>query len=63
MEAMILNLLNGNLSDAKRQAKKFSWNKIYHYCWTRLEWSQTKSTCATYYLKTGKSFQAYCDAV
>ena len=62
MESMIQNLLNGNLKDAKRQAKKFAVGVITDYLHHDLGWTTTKSVAAADYLKTGKGFQEYCDA-
>lgn len=63
MQSMIDNLINGNLSDARRQAKRFSRDKIAEYMITRLGWSVEKAFHATVYLKTGVNFQAYCDSI
>lgn len=62
MKEMIDNLINGNLTDAKHQAKRFGLEKIAHYCRRELGWSNRKSAAAASYLKTGVGFQVYCDA-
>lgn len=61
MQNMIQNLLNGNLSDARGQAKRYSYDKINLYL-LELGWSSIRASAAAHYLKTGHGFQAYCDA-
>lgn len=58
---MIENLINGNLTDAKHQAKKYRRSKIYGHL-IEQGWSHSRATLAAHYLKTGEGFQAYCDA-
>lgn len=63
MNAMFDNFVNGNLSDAKRQAKRFSLWRIY---WAaQLRWSRTKAAAVAIYLKypNQRTFQKACDAV
>lgn len=61
MQNMIENLINGNLKDAKEHAKRKSGVDIFKHL--RSEgWSEAKAYAAASYLKTGKGFQAYCDA-
>lgn len=62
MQNMIENLINGNLKEAREQAKAKSLHKIAQFCRLGLNWSPTKSYYAAHYLKTGEGFQAYCDA-
>lgn len=61
MQTMIDNLVNGNLTDAKRQAKKFGKLAIAKHL-REIGWSADKSGKAARYLKTGEGFQDYCDA-
>jgi len=61
MKTMIENLINGNLTDAKQQAKKYRRSKIYAYLMAQ-GWSHTRAILAANYLKTGEGFQAYADA-
>lgn len=61
MKAMIENLINGNLTDAKSQAKKYRRSRIYAYLMGQ-GWSHTRAILAANYLKTGEGWQAYCDA-
>ncbi len=59
---MIDNLINGNLKEAKQQAKRFSEGKIRFYL-IDLGWSVVKSTLAASYLKGNQSaWQDYCNA-
>ena len=62
MESMINNLINGNLTDAKKQAKKFSYKAIVRYCMKDVMWSQSKSVYAAMYLKKGVMWQLFCDS-
>lgn len=61
MNTMIENLINGNLSDARKQAKRFSLNGIAR-AMMELGWSEPRAAFAAHYLKTGLGWQAYCDA-
>ncbi len=62
MNQMIANLINGNLTDARKQAEKFSQDRIYRCCMEEWEWSESKSHAAAVYLKTGEGWQRFCDA-
>lgn len=62
MQTMIENLINGNLTDAKKQAKRFALHKIVDALQNDFGWSLDKAYKAASYLKTGQGFQAYCDA-
>ena len=59
---MIDNLINGNLSDARRQAKRKSGLAIIGYLREEMGWSHERAFWAANYLKTGRGFQAYCDS-
>lgn len=59
---MISNLINGNLTDAKRQAKRFSELAISVHLTHSHGWSDERALAAAHYLKTGEGFQAYSDA-
>jgi hypothetical protein len=61
MESLINNLINGNLTDARRQARRFSQGKIVKAL-LQFQFSEVKALRAALYLKTGEGFQAYCDA-
>lgn len=63
MQTMIENLINGNLKDARRQARGKGMMRIATYLRLELGWSLHRATAAAYYLKTGEGWQDYCDAV
>jgi len=60
MKSMIENLINGNLSDAKRQAKRYGFMKIKNAC---VEYGMTegKANVTAWYLKGLCSFEEYCN--
>ena len=62
MQNMIDNLTNGNLAAARRQARRYSLERIAMHCITMLGWTHEKAIAAASYLKRAGSFQAYCDA-
>jgi hypothetical protein len=57
MKSLIENYINGNLSDARKQAKKYSQSKIRE---ALLEYgfSELKAALVAAWLKTGAGFQA-----
>jgi hypothetical protein len=61
MNSMIQNLINGNLTDARHRAKRFSLRAIVHHLHIECGWSVKRSNYAAVYLKTGTGFQLYCD--
>jgi hypothetical protein len=61
MKTMIDNLINGNLKDAKRQAKRFRQADIMQYCLDN-GYSFEKSVAMAMYLKNQIDNQQYCDA-
>ena len=62
MKTMIANLINGNLKDARRQAKQFSPGAIADYLREECGWTRTRAVLAADWLKTGEGWQEYCDA-
>jgi hypothetical protein len=62
MKTAFENLENGNLSDAKRLARRYSVFRLATYAQLRLGWSCRKALAAACYLKGENTFQAYCDA-
>jgi len=62
MNTLLENLLNGNLKDAKQQAKRFGMFKIAGAA-RALGYSRNKAIMAAAYLKGRATFQAYCKAV
>lgn len=61
IERIIDDLVNGNLTDAKEQAKNLSRPKIKQFC-LDFGWSENKAEAAANYLKGKITFQTYCDA-
>jgi hypothetical protein len=64
MEDMINNLINGNLSDAKRQALKYSVKKMKEYLMEELGWDALKAFRACRYLKfpSQHTFNLWCES-
>jgi hypothetical protein len=62
MSALIENLINGNLTDAKEQAKRYGFWAIARSAQTYFG-SRNKAIMAAAYLKGRVTFQSYCDAV
>ncbi len=62
MNSLIENLINGNLDDAKRQAKRFAGTAIILAMLEDYGFSHEKALRAAQYLKGDCSFQVYCDA-
>ena len=62
MQKVFDNLINGNLEDAKRGAKRYSGKKLCAYATEELGWTFAVSCAASGYLKNALSFQSYCDA-
>jgi hypothetical protein len=58
------NLVNGNLTDAKQQAKRVSYAALKLALVSGSGWSESKATAAASYLKnaSNETFQQYCDA-
>lgn len=62
MQSLVTNLINGNLTDARKQAERFSLRAIIHNLHIECGWSVKKSNYAAVWLKTGNGWQLYCDA-
>lgn len=62
MNALIENLINGNLTDAKEQAKRRDFWDIARAAQSYFP-TRNKAVMAAAYLKGRVTFQAYCDAV
>ena len=58
----IQNLINGNLTDAKNLAKKYSYWKLMTLA-EDLGYSIHQCVAISGYLKGAISFQSYCDAM
>lgn len=63
MKSMIENYHNGNLTAARKQAKRHSHAAIRAALQETLGYSLNKAALTADYLKTGEGFQAACDAV
>jgi hypothetical protein len=62
LERLFDDLINGNLTDAKRQAKRHSALRIIAHAREVMGWPPHRALKAAEYLKEGGSFQEYCDA-
>ena len=62
MATMIDNYINGNLSDARKQAKRITLADIRATLIEGCGYSFKKATLTAEYLKTGEGYQAACDA-
>ena len=62
MKTMIDNLINGNLKDAKKQAKRFKQDDIMQYCIDEYGMSFEKAVASAMWLKNQIEYQQYCDA-
>ena len=64
MQEMIVNLINGNLTDAKNQAKGFTYRQIINGGIYFGGFSRNKALKAAVYLcqPSQYTFQDYCDA-
>jgi len=59
---MINNYINGNLTEAKAQAKKYTLARIRSELIDAYGYSDNKAQLTANYLKTGEGYQAACDA-
>ena len=62
MKTMIENYVNGNLRDARRQAKRHSHRDIRDALQAMLGYSERMAALTADWLKTGFGFQEACDA-
>ena len=62
MYKMINNYVNGNLCEARVQAKKYTVARIRSELIDSLGYSFKKAQLTAEYLKTGEGYQAACDA-
>ena len=63
MRDLYIELLDGNLTGAKRLAKVHSEKSLFLFAYTEtLSWSLEKSRAAAQYLKGTGSYQAYINA-
>ena len=61
-ERVFDDLINGNLTDARRRAKRLNNRDLYGYAFDYLGWGHDRSVRAAWFLKGECSFQEYCDA-
>lgn len=62
MNKALENLINGNLTDAKRLAKRLELFKLAQFARDNYGWERNHAIMAAAYLKGRATFQAYCDA-
>jgi hypothetical protein len=62
MKSMIENWINGNLKEARKQAKRHSLTRIRETLKDEYGYSEVKSALVAIWLKTGEGYQASCDA-
>lgn len=62
MNSLIENYINGNLSAARKQARRFSQNAIRHALRDEYGFSPLKASLVALWLKTGEGWQEACDA-
>ncbi len=64
IERIANDLTNGNLTDAKKAARRVSIHSLRMGFVAQAGWSDAKATAAAHYLKgpSQESFQAFCDA-
>ena len=63
MKTLIANYLNGNLAEARRAAKRFTFANITCNLVDSLGYSPEKAKLTAHWLKTGVGYQAACDAI
>ena len=61
MNSLVQNFINGNLADARKQARRFGHTAI-RLAFMDIGYSFQKAALTADYLKTGEGFQAACDA-
>jgi hypothetical protein len=62
MDQMIENIINGNLEDAKKQAKRFKVGAIYDAMLFDFGWSKNKAHYGAMWVKGLADWQTFCDA-
>ena len=62
MKRMIENWINGNLAEARKQARRHSLTRIRTTLENEYGYSAIKSALVAIWLKTGEGYQASCDA-
>ena len=62
MKTLIENYINGNITIARKQTKRFSGFSIQEALIEEYGYSERKDRLTAYHLKTGEGWQAACDA-
>ena len=62
MTTLINNYINGNISDARKQAKRYCISKVREALIEEAGYSFKKATLTAEFLKTGEGWQEACDA-
>ena len=58
---IIENLINGNITDARKGAKGKSFQKLWEAAVVVFGEGSKKAITAAYFLKTGEGWQRFCD--
>ena len=62
LKRIVDDLINGNLVDARKRVKRYSYMKLTEAFQEYAGYTLNKAYLATCYVKSGNNFQAYCDA-
>ena len=62
MQTLIENYINGNLTIARKQARKFAAHRIATALQMDFGFSERKAILVAHWLKTGEGWQTACDA-
>ena len=62
MNTLLNNYINGNLTTARKQARRYSHRAIREALQDAYGYTERKAALTADYLKTGEGFQAACDA-
>ena len=63
MNSLIQNYLNGNITTARKQAKRFTYKQLREALREQAGYSLHKALLTADFLKTGEGWQEACDAV
>lgn len=61
MEQIFDNLINGNLTAAKKSAKRKTLGILHNFAAVHMGWKHAVALAAAKYLKGKINFQEYCD--
>lgn len=62
LSSLVDNWINGNRTDAKKQAQRFTQWTLWEYLTQYRDWSSANAAAVAVYLKGGDNYQAACDA-